>query len=115
MTHNAQQLKKMLSAAPAETREDFGVAMAEAEQFFRGVMQQKSDQLPEPLDPRLLACFRWAATPTARGKQMARRKKLGSGINESLLFFKGDSGDGGGSGGGVVVGVSGGKVAVVVV
>ncbi|XP_050712784.1 short-chain dehydrogenase/reductase family 9C member 7-like isoform X2 [Eriocheir sinensis] len=60
LTHNAQQLKKMLAAAPAETREDFGVAMAEAEQFFRGMYQQKSDQLPEPLDARLLACFRSA-------------------------------------------------------
>ncbi|XP_063885689.1 short-chain dehydrogenase/reductase family 9C member 7-like [Scylla paramamosain] len=56
---NAAHLKLMLAAAPPETREDFGVAMMEAEQVFREHFQG-SDQLPLPLNDRLLACFRSA-------------------------------------------------------
>lgn len=73
LTHNAQQLKKMLAEATEETSQDFGVAMTEAEQFFRGVFQE-SDQLPEPLGPRLLTCFRYANKPAARGEQTIKEK-----------------------------------------
>ncbi|XP_045111858.1 D-beta-hydroxybutyrate dehydrogenase, mitochondrial-like [Portunus trituberculatus] len=59
LSHNAAHLKQMLAVAPPETREDFGVAMMEAEQVFREHFQS-SDQLPLPLNARLLACFRSA-------------------------------------------------------